>query len=188
MPLRVHNSSQGTGALQFGIESAAATIDHLEHVTAEEIAALSRCGAIAVFTPPRAFRVALGAYDPGRAMIDAGCPVALGTDFHPSLSPTLSMQTAISLAHSRSGLTAEEAICAATINAAYAVGAGAKVGSLECGKQADVVLLDVPHYQDLARSLGHNLVFTTIKHGTVIYERAGVVRPSGTKPVVEPAT
>jgi imidazolonepropionase len=181
--LRVHHAGPGPEPLRLGIQAGAATVDHLEHATNEDIAALGQSDTIAVMAPAHSFHAGLGRYAPGRALVDAGCAVALGTDFNTLLSPTLNMATAISLACSRMRLTPAEAICAGTINAAHALGCAARTGSLECGKAADMAVLDVPDYREIARHFGHNLVSMTIKRGAVIYEQAEVARRVGLRPV-----
>ncbi len=124
---------------------------------------------------------------PARALVDAGVPIALGSDFHPTFSPTLNMQTVVALACLRMGLTPAEAITAATINGAHALDCAGRTGSLEPGKSADVAILNVSHPRDLASSLLEtNLVHTTMKGGAVIYREGEVGVRSGprTAPVL----
>ena len=95
------------------------------------------------------------------------------------------MQTAIALACIHFGMTIEEAIAGATINGAHALGRGDNIGSLEPGKVADLVVLNVPDYHDLRNSLGTNMVHQTIKSGKVIYQEGEVApRPSSETRVV----
>jgi imidazolonepropionase len=94
--------------------------------------------------------------------------VALGTNFNPWHSPSLNMQTAISLACLQMEMSPAEAITAATINSAHALNAETRVGSLEVDKLADVLILNTGDYRDLAYQLGTNLVHTTIKRGAVL--------------------
>jgi imidazolonepropionase len=101
-------------------------------------------------------------------LIDAGVAVALGTDFNPWRSPSLNMQTAISLAAMQLEMNPAEAITAATINAAHVLKANTLVGSLEVDKRADVLILNTGDYRDLAYQLGTNLVGTTIKRGKAL--------------------
>jgi imidazolonepropionase len=111
---------------------------------------------------------------PARALIDAGVGIALGSNFNSHHTPALSMQTMVALACGRMGLTIEEAISAATINGAHALGCAEKVGSLEPGKSADLVILNAGHYRDLEHSLGTNLVHLTMKRGKFIYKEGEV--------------
>ncbi len=101
-------------------------------------------------------------------MVALGVPVALGTDFNPGTSPTYSMPMVVALACLGMRLTPAEAIAAATINAAHAIGAAEEVGSLEAGKAADVVILDVPDYRHLPMRFGVNPVHTVVKRGQVV--------------------
>ena len=111
---------------------------------------------------------------PARALIDAGVAVALGSNFNPHHTQTLNMQAVVALACGRLGMTIEEAISAATINGAYALGCADKVGSLEPGKSADLLILNAGHYRDLEHSLGTNLVHLTMKRGKFIYKEGEV--------------
>jgi imidazolonepropionase len=97
-------------------------------------------------------------------------PVALATDFNPGTCPILSMSVVVGLACLRLGLTPEEALVASTINAAYAIGLGEEVGSLEPGKLADLVMLDAPSYRHVPYYFATNLVETVVKRGQVVVE------------------
>jgi imidazolonepropionase len=103
-------------------------------------------------------------------MIDSGVPVALGTDFNAN-SWTLNMQFVIALACHLLKMTPAEAICASTINAAHAVCRASEVGSLEVGKRADIVVMDVPSHLFLGYSLGVNLVEKVICSGRLVIDR-----------------
>ncbi len=105
-------------------------------------------------------------------MIELGVPIALGTDFNPGSCPCCSMQMAISLACLKLKLTVAEAIVAATINAAYAVGCDEQVGSIEVGKKADVLILNVSDIAELPCRFGANNVRTVIKAGQVVGPRS----------------
>jgi imidazolonepropionase len=117
-----------------------------------------------------------GYHAPARALIDSGAAIALATNFNPRHTPMLSMQAVVALACLRMGLTAAEAISAATINGAHALGSADRVGSLEPGKSADLLLLDVSDYRELARQFGANLVRLTMKRGKPIYRAGEVAR------------
>jgi imidazolonepropionase len=109
------------------------------------------------------FFLALRAYAPARALIEAGAAVALATDFNPGTSPTYSMQMVLSLACTEMRMSPAEAIAAATINGAHALGCADRVGSLEPGKQADLLILNVQDYRELPYYFGANNVYKTIK-------------------------
>ena len=170
---KIHaDGADPSGAISLAARHRAASIDHLEHATECDVRQLAELGVIATLLPSMTFGA--GPEPPARALIDAGAAVALGTNFNPHHSPALSMQSAIALACGRWGMTIEEAISAATINGAYALGCAGKVGSLEPGKSADLVILNAGHLRDLELCLGTNLVHLTMKGGRFIYKEGGV--------------
>jgi imidazolonepropionase len=109
-------------------------------------------------------------------MIAAGVPVALATDFNPGSCMTESMPLILSLACTQMRMLPAEAITAATINAAWAIGDEECAGSLEVGKQADLLLLEAPNHEHLCYHFGVNLVETVVKNGKVVVERGQRVR------------
>ena len=162
-----------SAAVAAAAEQRLTSIDHLEYATAADVAALGRCDAIATLLPSASFHCG-DQYAPARKLIDAGAAVALATNFNAGHTPSLSMQAVLALACRQMGMTSGEAISAATINGAYALGCAHRVGSLEHGKQADLLFLNTPDYRDLTHSLGTNLVHMTMKRGEVIYEEGDV--------------
>jgi imidazolonepropionase len=112
-------------------------------------------------------------YTPAKAILEAGGILALATDLNPGTAWCESMQFPIALACRYMHLTPAQAIAAATINAAAAVDRADKVGSLEPGKQADVLILDTPDYRHLGYRFGVNLVSTVIKRGKIVFSRGG---------------
>jgi imidazolonepropionase len=160
-------------AVAMAMEHKAVSISHLEQATSSEVSMMVGSGMIATLLPCASFHTGSG-NAPARALLDAGAPIALGSNFHPTCSPTLNMQAVVALACLRMGLTAAEAVSAATINGAHALGCASSTGSLEPGKSADIVILNISDYRDLAHSLGSNLVNATIKRGAVIYREAEV--------------
>jgi imidazolonepropionase len=110
-------------------------------------------------------------------MIDAGVAVALATDFNPGTSPTYSMPMILSLACSQMRLTPAEAFAATTINGAHAIRRADRAGSLEAGKDADLVIFNVPDYREIPYHFGVNLVAMTIKRGRVLYREGDVEWP-----------
>jgi imidazolonepropionase len=154
------------GAVSLAAEYGVTSIDHLEYATLEQARVLAATETIATLLPCASFR--LGHHAPARTLLDAGVPVALGTNFNPGHTPSLSMQTAVSLACLQLGMSPAQSITAATINAAYALNAAARVGSLETGKLADILILNCGDYRDVGYQLGTNLVQTTIKRGKVL--------------------
>jgi imidazolonepropionase len=160
-------------AVAMAVEHNVVSIDHLEHATEDDVAMLGPAGVIATLLP-----CAFGEerYAPARALIDSGSPVALATNFNAHHTPTVSMQTAAAVACLRMGMTAAETLTAATINGAYALGCGDRAGSLEPGKSADLLMLNVSDYRDLPHSLGTNVVHMTMKRGALIYREGAVAR------------
>ena len=108
---------------------------------------------------------------PARRFIDAGIPVAIGTDFNPGTSPTPNLPLAMTAACLELRMTVAEALVGVTVNAAHAVGVADEVGSLEAGKQADLVVWGVPDLRQLPYWVGANLVDTVVKRGRVVYRR-----------------
>ena len=173
-PCKVHADQPDAGAaIQAAVEHLALTIDHLEYATSSEARLLAGSSTMATLLPCGSFQSG-GADAPARALIDAGVALALASNFNPLLTPTLNMQTVVALACLRMGMTAAEAISAATINGAHAVGRADRTGSLEPGKLADLLILDASDYQELARRFGTNLVHMTMKRGEIIYKEGAV--------------
>ena len=103
--------------------------------------------------------------------MDAGAAVALATDFNPGTSPTLNMQFIMSLACTQMRMTPPEVIAASTINGACALGHGDRIGSIEAGKQADLIVLDVSEYREIPYYFAVNHCEMTVKRGRIIYSR-----------------
>jgi imidazolonepropionase len=177
---KIHAGQIGSpAAITTAIQQQVVSIDHIERIAAGEAAALAASNTIATLLPCVSFQHG-PADSPARALIDAGATVALASNFNPQLTPTLNMQTVVALACLNLGMTAAEAISAATINGAYAAGWGDRVGSLEVGKSADILILDLPDYRELCRHFGMNHVFMTIKRGERIYQQ-GRVSPQNSR-------
>jgi imidazolonepropionase len=107
----------------------------------------------------------------GRELIDAGVPVALSSGYHSISASSFSMQMSVALAVARLGLTVEEAISAATVNSAYALGCGALTGSLEVGKQADLLVMNVSDYREIPQQFGINHVAMVFRSGDMVINR-----------------
>lgn len=158
-----------TGGAALAAEIRAASADHLIRASSEGIEAMARAGIVGVLLPATSLASHLLFAD-GRRLVAAGVPVALGTDFNPNCWCE-SMQLAIALGCHHNGLTPAEAIVAATINAAHAIGRAQDVGTLEPGKLADLLVLDVPSSHHLGYRLGGNAVETVVKRGRVVTNR-----------------
>ena len=163
-----------SGGAELAVELGALSADHLGHVSERGISALAGSSTVAVLIPGSCFFVAGEAVPPVRRMIDAGAAVAIATDFNPGSSPISSMSLSIGLATVLFRMSVAEALAAATINAAHAIGVADRVGSLEPGKQADLLILDTDDYRDLAYRFGENLVRHVVKLGIVVSTRGPV--------------
>ena len=160
-----------TGATQLAVELGAASCDHLEHVNDADIRALAKSKTVATVLPGCDFHLGLQKYAPARKLIAAGAIVALATDYNPGTSPTVSMPMVLSLAGDQLRMTPAEAIAAATINGAAALGREKTIGSLEEGKQADLAAYEVEDYREIPYYFGMNLCRMTMKRGEIIWMR-----------------
>ncbi|MFB3920259.1 MAG: imidazolonepropionase [Terriglobia bacterium] len=169
---RVHAEQLSrSGATRLAIKLGAASADHLDHVTSADIRALADSDAVASLVPGANFHLGLHHYPPARRLIDAGAAVALATDFNPGTSPTLNMQFILSLACCALRMTPAEALSAATINGAYSLRRADRLGSLEPGKQADVIVMDVADYREIPYYFARNHCALTVKRGRIIHSR-----------------
>jgi len=157
-----------TGAVRLAVELGAASADHLEQAGHEDIRALAQSNTVATLLPGSVFHLGLRTYAPARKLIEGGAAVALATDFNPGTSPTYSMQMVLSLACTEMRMSPAEAIAAATINGAHALRMADRVGSLEPGKQADLLVLNCSDYRELPYYFGGNNVYQTIKRGRIL--------------------
>ena len=132
---------------------------------------MARRGVVAVLLPGTTFYLREKHFVPARQMIGAGVPVALATDFNPGSCPNNNLQIIMTLASLYLEMTPAEVVNAMTINAAHALRLGSRIGSLEVGKQADIVLFDAPSYLYLPYRFGANLVNLVVKRGRVVQEK-----------------
>ena len=158
------------GGAELAADIGATSADHLLFSSDDGIKNMAVKGLVAVLLPAAAFSLMTGRYADARKMIDSGVPVALGTDFNPSCWVE-NQQLIIAFACHFMRMTPAEAITAATINAAHAVDRAQEVGSLEVGKKADVVVLDVPNHRFLGYRFGVNLVDKVVKNGRLVFDR-----------------
>ena len=153
--LRIHADQLSlSGGARLAAELNAATADHLEHTDMAGIVALKGASVQPVLLPGSVYALGSKQYPAVREMIDAGLAVVIATDFNPGSSPTPSMPMVLSVACTQMKMTPAEAITAATINAAYSLGRGDEIGSLEKGKRADFVIHDCEDYRELAYFFG----------------------------------
>ncbi len=156
------------GGVRLGIDLGAVSLDHLDVTGADDMAALAASATAAVIMPAVNFNLGSTHFADARGLVDAGGIVALATDINPGSAPCPSVPLVMAIACRYQRLTPAEALTAATINAAYAVGLSDRVGSLEAGKQADLLLVDAPDYRHLAYQFGGNLVRHVIKKGVQV--------------------
>ncbi len=161
-----------SGGAELAAELSAMSADHLVAVSDAGIEALAAAGVTAVLLPGTSFFLMKHRWAPARRLIAAGVPVALATDCNPGSSNTESMPAVLRLAVFELGLSVEEALAAATLNAACCLGLGAEIGSVEPGKRADLVVLDEPDLLHLAYHFGVDPVAAVVKAGRVVYRRA----------------
>jgi imidazolonepropionase len=167
-PLKVHaDEFDNLGGAALAAEFGAASADHLVATSPEDIRTLAESETVAVALPCTPFGLAHTHYTPAREILAAGGLLALASDINPGTAWCESMQFALALACRYLKLTPAQAIAAATINAAAAIGRAGRIGSLEPGKQADLLILDIPDYRHLGYRFGTNLVHTVFKQGRV---------------------
>jgi imidazolonepropionase len=155
LKLRMHAdqlTNSGGAALAAGL--GAITADHLEQTEGEGIAAMKSAGVQPILLPASVYALGKNRYPRARAMIDAGLAIVLATDFNPGSSPTPSIPMVLSLAATQMKMTPAEAITASTINAAYSLGRGDKIGSLEVGKRANFTIFNCADYREIAYWFG----------------------------------
>ena len=158
-----------TGGAQLAVQLGAASVDHLDYANESDVRLLARSNSVATLLPGSNFHLGLAHYPPARKLIDAGAVVALATDFNPGSSPTVNMQFILSLACSQLRMTPAEAIGAATINAAYSLGLADRLGSLEAGKQSDLIVMDCADYREIPYYFAWNHCALTVKRGHIIH-------------------
>lgn len=172
--LKIHaDEFVGLGGTKLAVELGAASADHLVYTPDEDIAALGGGETVAVGLPGTPFGLAQRDYTPAPKILAANGLLALASDLNPGTTWCESMQMVLALACRYMKLTPAQAIAAATINAARAIGRDADLGSLTVGKQADVVLLGVSDYRQLGYRYGTNLVELVIKAGRVVVDQRG---------------
>ncbi len=177
---KLHADELGpSGGSALAAELGATSADHCIHTPAEVMPRLAAAGVVVVLLPGTSFTLGARRWAPARAFVAAGVPVALATDYNPGTSPVDSMVHVMGIACRGLGLTPAEAISAATINAAHAVGRAGKVGSLEPGKQADLVAFDAPSADAIPYYFGSNRVDWVIKAGRVVVSGGRLVQAAG---------
>jgi imidazolonepropionase len=176
-PLKIHaDEFDNLGGAALAAELGAASADHLVVTSDADIAALGKSDTVAVSLPCTPFGLAECHYTPAKKLLEADAMLALATDCNPGTTWNESMQFAIALACRSMGLTPAQAIAASTINSAHAIRRSDKIGSLEVGKQADMLILSVSDYRQVGYRYGTNLVKQVIKRGQVYSVDVGYYR------------
>lgn len=142
-----------------------ASLDHVDHLSDTDIDQLAKVNTIATLVPGANYFLHTDAYPPARKLIDRGVAVALATDYNPGSSPISSIPFVMSLACTQMQMTPEEALTAATINGAHALGLKDRKGSLEIGKDADIAFFEVEDFREIAYWIASNRCFATMMRG-----------------------
>lgn len=168
-PLKIHaDEFDNLGGAALAARLGAASADHLVKTSASDIAEIAASDTVAVALPCTPFGLGSPDYTPAQSFLEAGAILAIATDLNPGTAWCESMQFAIALACRFLRLTPAQAIAAATINAAAAINRADRIGSIEAGKQADLLLLDVADYRHLGYRFGGNLVSQVMKRGEFV--------------------
>ena len=176
--LRVHaDEIQPMGGAELAVRLGAASADHLGRISDAGIEALAASDTVGVLLPGTIFFLAKGHYAPARRMLDAGCAIALATDFNPGSCHTQSIPLVWSLACTQMKMTPEECIVATTINPAFSLQLDDQVGTLHAGKRADLVVLDLPSWRGVGYVFGGNPVVMTVKDGEPVVANVSEQQP-----------
>ncbi|MBE6989535.1 MAG: imidazolonepropionase [Ruminococcaceae bacterium] len=165
---------ESIGGSQLAGEVGAISAEHLIVCPQEGIAAMAKAGTVACCLPATSFYLG-AAYAPARAMVDAGVPVAMASDFNPGSCPSLNLQLVMNLGCLKYRLTPEEVLTAVTLNGAAAIDMAGQIGSVEVGKQGDLVIWDAPDLNYICYRMGSNLAAAVIKRGAVVYARRSAI-------------
>jgi imidazolonepropionase len=167
-PLKAHvDEFENLGGVGLAVELGAISVEHAVKTSSVEIAALGKLETSIISLPCTPFGLAESQYSPAKEMLENDCLLALATDLNPGTAWCESMQFVMALACRYLKLTPAQALVAATINAAKAIGREKLIGSIEVGKQADILVLSVDDYRHLGYRFGGNLVETVIKKGSI---------------------
>ncbi|MGB2683938.1 MAG: imidazolonepropionase [Olleya sp.] len=166
---KIHvNQFNAFGGIALAVKHNAISVDHLEELNNEDINALKDSNTMPVALPSCSYFLSIP-YTPGRQLIDAGLPLALATDYNPGSTPSGNMNFVVSTACIKMRLTPEEAINAATLNGAYAMGISNQYGSITKGKKANVIITKpISSYNYLPYAFGDNHIETVIINGEII--------------------
>src|SRR5437762_3470586 len=175
LSLRGHvDQLTNSGGAKLMAEMGATTADHLEQTDEQGIAALKKANLQPVLLPGSAYALGSSRYPRAREMIEAGLAIVLATDFNPGSSPTPSMPMVLSLACTQMKMSPAEAITVSTVNAAYSVNRGDRIGSLEPGRLANFVIFDWENYRELAYWFGVSQTHSVYVRGECVSRSGGV--------------
>ncbi len=175
-PLKIHaDEFAGLGGTGLAVQMGAVSADHLVHTPDEDIASLGASSTVAVGLPGTPFGLGEHEYTPAGLLLEQNAILALASDLNPGTAWCESMQMVIALACRYMNLTPAQAIAASTINAAAALDLEGQLGSLEVGKQADIIMLDAPEYRHLGYRFGTNLNCLTVKRGKIVFNRGALL-------------
>lgn len=171
LKLKVHaDQLTHSGGTRLAVELGAVSVDHLEQIDDEDVAILANSDVIATLLPGASFHLGMNRFAPARKLLDSGSVVALATDFNPGTSPTVNMQTILAIAGASLHMTPAESFSAATLGGAWALGLQSRLGSLEEGKQADIVIFDLNDYRLIPYHFGMNSVRAVMKKGQMLFD------------------
>jgi imidazolonepropionase len=159
---------ENLGGVTLAVELGAVSVDHLDVTPGAEVELLATSSTVGVALPAVNFNLGSTHFADARTMIDAGVAMALATDINPGSAPCPSLPLVMAIACRYQRLLPAESLNACTINAAHAIGLGERIGSIEVGKQADMLILDASDYRHLAYQFGGNLIEQIIKRGQVL--------------------
>jgi imidazolonepropionase len=169
LPAKIHADEFKTlGGVALAVELGAVSVDHLDVTPAAEIKALADSDTVGVVLPAVNFNLGSAHFADARAIVEAGAALALATDINPGSAPCPSMPLVMAMACRYQRLLPAETLNASTINAAYAIGLGDRLGSIEAGKQADLLIINTLDYRHLAYQFGGNLVERVVKAGRLV--------------------
>jgi len=167
--LKIHaNEFKDIGGVSMAVKLRVMSVDHLDTIQPNDLQKLKKSKTLCVLLPGVSFFLMKEHFSPARMMLEKGLAIALATDFNPGTSPSGNMQMMITLACLKMGMTPAQAINAATINGAHALGMAHQTGSIETGKQADIIILDIQDYNQIPYYFGINHVNVVIKNGRVV--------------------
>jgi imidazolonepropionase len=166
--VRAHVGQLSETPLETLLSFRPASLDHMDHVSKEDISRLAKQDTVATFVPGANYFLGLNRYPPARDFIDAGVPVALATDYNPGSSPTASMPFVMSLACTHMKMSPAEAVSAATINGAWALRLQGRKGSIEPGKDADLAAFEVKDYREIPYWFASNRCAFAVLNGVLV--------------------